>query len=146
MFSSKERPTSSGARIDTIIGKDCRFKGDLETANGSVRIDGYFEGDLHIGEDLIIGENGTIVGNIVAKNVVVAGEVKGTIEARGKLELAATARIIGDSKMAVFVVADGAFFQGQCASLPPGDLKERGRALKPDAVEDAIPIMKAKLP
>ncbi|TCL73344.1 cytoskeletal protein CcmA (bactofilin family) [Hydrogenispora ethanolica] len=146
MFSSKERP-SGGGRIETIIAKECRVKGNLETASGSVRIDGYFEGDLHIGGDLIIGESGSIVGNIIAKNVAVAGEVKGTIEARGKLELAATARIIGDTKMAVFVVADGAFFQGQCASLPSGDLKDRGRLLLTDNSEETtVSIAKLKAP
>ena len=98
-------------------------------SGGAVRVDGYFEGELHIGGDLIVGETGKIIGTIVAKNVIIAGEVRGTIEARGKLELAPTAKVFGDSKMVTLVVEDGAFIQGMCAPLPRGDLKERGKAL-----------------
>ena len=63
-------------KVDTVIGKESSFKGNLEAPAGSVRIDGYFEGELHIGGDLIIGESGNVVGNVVAKNVIVAGEDK----------------------------------------------------------------------
>jgi cytoskeletal protein CcmA (bactofilin family) len=129
---SKEKENGNVRRVDTLIGKECNIKGTLEAPGGAVRIDGYFEGDMQVGGDLIVGETGNIVGNIVAKNVLIAGQVKGTIESRGKLELAATAKVLADTKMLFLVVEDGAFLQGQCAPLPRGDLKERGRALVAD--------------
>lgn len=132
-------------KVDTVIGKESSFKGNLEAPAGSIRIDGYFEGELHIGGDLIIGESGIVVGNVVAKNVIVAGEVKGTIESRGKLELAPTAKVIGDSKMLTLIVEDGAFLQGMCAPLPKGDLKERGKVLRVDTVQE-VAAGKVKTP
>jgi cytoskeletal protein CcmA (bactofilin family) len=126
---AKEKDGFNTRKVDTLIGKESSFKGNLEAPGGAVRIDGYFEGELHIGGDLIIGENGKVIGNIVAKNIVVAGEVKGSIESRGKLELAPTAKVIGDSKMFTLVIEDGAFIQGMCAPLPRGELKERGKSL-----------------
>lgn len=129
---AKEKESYNTRRVDTLIGKECNFKGNIEAPGGAVRIDGYFEGDLNIGSDLIIGESGKVNGTLVAKNIVIAGEVKGTIEARGKLELAPTARVMGDSKMSILVVEDGAFLQGLCEPLPRGDLKERGKVLKVD--------------
>mgnify|MGYP001950337087 CR=1 FL=1 len=132
-------------KVDTVIGKESSFKGNLEAPAGSVRIDGYFEGELHIGGDLIIGESGNVVGNVVAKNVIVAGEIKGTIESRGKLELAPTAKVIGDSKMLTLIVEDGAFLQGMCAPLPKGDLKERGRVLRVDTAQE-VAVGKVKTP
>ncbi len=146
MLSSKEN-LNNAKKVDTIIGKECSFKGNLEGPGGAVRIDGYFEGELHIGGDLIIGESGNVVGNVVAKNITVAGEVKGTIEARGKLELTPSAKIYGDSKMSVLVVEDGAFLQGMCAPLPRGDIKDRGKALKAETPDDSpITLVKAKTP
>ena len=146
MIANKEI-LSNAKKIDTIIGKECSFKGNLETPGGAVRIDGYFEGELHIGGDLIIGESGNVVGNVVAKNITVAGEVNGTIEARGKLELTPTAKVIGDSKMTILVVEDGAFLQGMCEPLPRGDIKERGKSLKADTPEETnVTMIRAKTP
>ena len=124
-------------KVDTLVGKECSFKGNLEAPGGALRIDGYYEGELHIGGDLIVGESGKIAGNLVARNIIIAGEVKGTIEARGRLELAPTAKVIGDSKMVTLVVEDGAFLQGLCQPLPRGELKERGKALRVDTPVEA---------
>ncbi|TCL76318.1 cytoskeletal protein CcmA (bactofilin family) [Hydrogenispora ethanolica] len=146
MLSIKEN-ANAAKRVETIIGKECSLKGNLETPGGTVRIDGYYEGELHVGEDLVIGESGKVVGDIIAKNITVAGEVKGTIEARGKLELLPTAKIMGDSKMVVLIVEDGAYLQGTCAPLPRGDIKERGKSLKSELVDDSpISLVKAKTP
>jgi cytoskeletal protein CcmA (bactofilin family) len=133
---SREREGFNTRKVDTLVGKECSFKGNLEAPGGALRIDGYYEGELHIGGDLIVGEGGKVVGNIVARNIIIAGEVKGSIEARGKLELAPTAKVTGDSKMVTLVVEDGAFLQGMCAPLPRGDLKERGKALRVDTPEE----------
>ncbi|HOJ77266.1 MAG TPA: polymer-forming cytoskeletal protein [Bacillota bacterium] len=132
---SKKKESSGIKKGDTLIGKDFSIKGRLEAANGSVRVDGYFEGELIVGGDLIIGESGNVVGTISAKNITIAGEVQGLIEARGKLELMPTAKVMADAKMVFLIVEDGAFLQGQCEPLPRGDLKERGKALFANAAE-----------
>ena len=135
MQSSKEGINSR--KVDTLVGKECSFKGNLEAPGGALRIDGYYEGELHIGGDLIVGESGKVVGNLVARNIIIAGEVKGSIEARGRLELAPTAKVTGDSKMLTLVVEDGAYLQGLCSPMPGGDLKERGKSLRVDTPVEA---------
>jgi cytoskeletal protein CcmA (bactofilin family) len=141
----KEVSTTNIRKVDTVIGKESSFKGNLEAPGGSIRIDGYFEGELHIGGDLIVGEGGIVVGDVVAKNVIIAGEIKGTIEARGKMELAPSAKVIGDSKMITLVIEDGAYLQGMCSPLPKGDLKERGKLLRVDTPEE-VAAVKLKTP
>lgn len=135
---TKEKDGFNTRKVDTLVGKESSFKGNMEAPGGAVRVDGFFEGDLHIGGDLIVGETGKIIGTVVAKNVIIAGEVRGTIEARGKLELAPTAKVLGDSKMVTLVVEDGAFIQGMCAPLPRGELKERGKALFVTTPDEAV--------
>jgi cytoskeletal protein CcmA (bactofilin family) len=134
---SKKNETSKNGRVDTIIGKDFSFKGIMEATGGSLRIDGYYEGELCIGGDLFIGETGSVYGSIIAKNITIAGQVRGNIEARGKLELAPSAKVMADAKMVFLVIEDGAFFQGQCEPLSRDDLKERGKSLMVDSDENS---------
>ncbi len=144
---SRKETTVNPAKVETIIGKECRFKGNFEAPGGTVRIDGYYEGEFNIGGDLIVGETGCVVGNIIAKNIIVAGEIKGTVEARGKLELTPSARMTGDAKMAVLIVEDGAFLQGMCAPIPRGDIKERGKSLLAETADESpVTLVRAKTP
>ena len=117
------------AKIDTVISKNTTLRGSIE-AEGTIRVDGRFEGDLTTAGDLVVGEGGYVQGTIVAKNIIVGGQVQGKVEARGKLELTPTARVQGEIRMTLLVVEEGAFLQGNCEVLPRGDLKERGTALQ----------------
>lgn len=115
--------------VKTVIAQDTAFVGDMESS-GSIRVDGRYEGNLMVGGDLIIGENGYVQGKVSAKNISVAGKLLGEIEARGKLELVPTAYVQGQAQMMFLVVEEGAFFQGQCEPVSREDLKERGRSLQ----------------
>ncbi len=113
----RNKDNSSPVRVDTLIGRETSFKGVFETPGGAVRIDGYFEGEFYSGGDLIVGETGRVNGLLAAKNITIAGEVRGTIEAKERLELTATAKIEGETKMAVLIVEDGAFIQGETSAI-----------------------------
>ncbi|MGE5559056.1 MAG: bactofilin family protein [Bacillota bacterium] len=102
--------------VDTLIGKDTFVTGKID-AGGTIRIDGNFEGEINTSGDLVIGENGKVTGIIKAKHITVAGELHGNVEAQGKLELASTAKLIGDVKVAMFVVEEKAVFKGQCEMI-----------------------------
>ena len=102
----------------TVIGSTAHFKGSV-TSDGNLRIDGIFEGDLHIAGNLIVSESGKVVADISAQNVSVSGAVKGTIEASGRLEILSTGRVWGDISVAAFLIDEGGFFRGQ--SIMPGE-------------------------
>lgn len=122
------RQEANNRRIDTVIGKDTVFVGNIESA-GTIRVDGKIEGEVITEGDLIIGEFGAIQGKISAKNVTVAGQLVGEIEARGKLELVPTANVQGNAQIMFLVIEEGAFFQGRCEQIPRVDLKDRGKNL-----------------
>lgn len=117
------------SRVDTVIGKDTTLRGTVES-EGAIRVDGRFEGDITTAGDMFIGESGFVQGTVVAKNITIAGQLQGRIEARGRLELMPTASVQGEIKMSLLVVEEGAFLQGNCEAMPRGDLKERGKALR----------------
>ncbi len=105
--------------VDTLIGKGTKITGKLE-AGGTVRIDGFFEGEVSTEGDLVIGENGQVVAAIKARNLLVVGAIKGDVATTGQLEIAPTGRIEGDVQTARLVVEPGGLLQGHCQmSLPP---------------------------
>jgi len=126
------------SRVDTLIGKDTTLRGTVES-EGSIRVDGRFEGDITTAGDLFVGEGGFVQGTIVAKNITVAGHLQGKVEARGRLELLPTANVQGEIKMTLLVVEEGAYLQGNCEALPRGDLKERGKALRVETPPEKKP-------
>ncbi len=77
----------------TIVAAEVTMTGGL-TATGVVEIHGTIIGDVCCAE-LEIGPKGRIEGNIIANDIVVAGEVRGSIYT-SQIELRNSARIDGD--------------------------------------------------
>lgn len=112
MFKDPRKPNNS-SRIDTIIGPSSNIEGKIN-ATGTVRIDGKYTGDIFTDEDVLIGENGFINGNINAKNVSISGKVDGNIFCKGLLEILPTGSLEGDIDVKKISISDGAIFKGNC--------------------------------
>ena len=97
--------------IESIISPGVEIKGNI-TAQGSIRIDGYVEGNLNIKGDLILGENGKIKGEVKAENIIVAGKVEGTASAGTRLEIAASGAITGDINATTLIIDEGGLLDG----------------------------------
>lgn len=76
MFGSKDksptRVSDSGAarQIDTVIAEHCTLAGDLTTKN-SIKLDGRIEGTLRAEGRAIIGETGSVKGDVHAADLLV---------------------------------------------------------------------------
>jgi len=108
-----EKKDTKGTRISTILGNGTEFEGNL-TVSGSVRLDGTVNGDVKVGGALIVGAAGQITGNVEVYTAVIGGEVTGNIIAEEKVELIATAKLLGDITTKVIVIDENAVFQGRC--------------------------------
>jgi cytoskeletal protein CcmA (bactofilin family) len=97
--------------IETKIGSTAKFRGSIQ-ADGSIRVDGVYEGSIETTGNLIIGEEAKIMADITAHNVSVAGAVKGDISAN-RVEVLETGRIWGDLTVNAFTLDDGGFVSGQ---------------------------------
>ncbi|NSW84594.1 MAG: polymer-forming cytoskeletal protein [Syntrophothermus sp.] len=102
--------------IDTIISHRLTIEGNLH-GEGSIRADGIIEGDVDLRGDLIIGDKGTIKGNIQADNVLIAGRVEGSINARGRAEILASGEVQGDITCQALVIEEGGCFTGTSRML-----------------------------
>jgi cytoskeletal protein CcmA (bactofilin family) len=102
-------PVASGA--GAFIGQTMRINGDIYSKD-EIQVDGEVSGSLKSDHRLTIGETGKAEATIVAAEVVVAGTVKGNVEATRRIVLRKGANLVGDVKTAGIVIEDGAYFRG----------------------------------
>ncbi|MDU4961299.1 MAG: polymer-forming cytoskeletal protein [Sporomusaceae bacterium] len=118
MFGGKRDKPAVGAgapnsQVETVIGKDTVFKGVI-SSNSGVRIDGKLEGEIMTASDVIIGSSGVAEAQINARNAIVAGRIVGNVTITEKLELSSTAVVLGDLKVGILSVGEGAVYKGAC--------------------------------
>ena len=93
----------------SVIGSNLRVQGNLISC-GEVRIYGTIEGDVQA-TNFVLGEKGTVAGNVIADTIDVHGFVHGDITGRN-VKLKATAHVIGDTTHEVISVEKGACLDG----------------------------------
>jgi cytoskeletal protein CcmA (bactofilin family) len=97
--------------FETVIGSNTTLYGELRSQS-DVRIDGTFEGTLQIEGNVLVGETGKVNADIHARNVSVAGAVRGDIGGR-KVQLLRTARVWGNISASAITTEEGAFIDGK---------------------------------
>ncbi len=121
MLGKKKKNVESPIRVETIIGNGTSISGNLY-CKGSIRVEGQIEGgEVVAAGDVFIGKDGKVVANIKGRNIIIAGEVRGDVDAKEKLEIVPTGTLIGDIKMATLVIEDGASFKGKSESRKGSD-------------------------
>jgi len=114
MLGRKKETELSSQEVRTIVGPGCLFEGNLTLPEGLTRIDGEVIGNIKGSGGLIIGESGSVKGDLSIENVVVYGKVHGNIKARS-LEIRASGRVDGDVQVQELVVEKGAMYNGKCS-------------------------------
>lgn len=108
-----EKPTSSNTK--TIIGPSVKIEGDF-TSEDNIEVEGQVNGTLKTSQDLSVGKEAKIKAEVEAANIFVAGEIKGNIFVKDKVELASTAKISGDITTNIISIESGAVVNGKCLS------------------------------
>jgi cytoskeletal protein CcmA (bactofilin family) len=101
-----------GDTASSVIGSELHVKGTL-MCTGNMTIEGTVAGDIRGKAHVTIGESGVVAGNIYAEEVIVRGEVEGSIIAR-KVRLCRSCHVKGEVVHARLEVENGAFFEGDC--------------------------------
>lgn len=103
---------ANGAAVSSTFGNDLTIIGQHVQIISQSRlvVDGEVRGDIN-GRDIVVGENGRVLGTIVAQTVEVRGMVKGAIRG-GTVTLAPTARVDGDITKMSLIISEGAHLDG----------------------------------
>jgi cytoskeletal protein CcmA (bactofilin family) len=89
------------------------IKGEIHSQE-DLTIDGQVQGSIDVPEHrLTIGPTGTVeVDTVKAREVVIIGSLKGSIDASDKVLIRKDAQLVGDVQTSGIVIEDGAYFKG----------------------------------
>jgi cytoskeletal protein CcmA (bactofilin family) len=103
--------SGSGKGMPSIVSTDFRVVGNV-TSEGDVQLDGTIDGNVKV-KSLVIGQTGSVRGEVKADKVQIQGSVTGPIRAR-TVEIAKTAKVMGDVFYESLTVETGAVIDGAC--------------------------------
>ena len=113
MWNKETNSEKDDSQIKAYMGEDTVFNGVLNF-DGTVRIDGKFEGKVITEDTLIIGETGYLMAEITAGTVICMGRVEGTIVASKKVEIHSTSKVLGNIKSPAIDIELGGILDGNC--------------------------------
>ena len=116
MWSRKEQSeqsTEPDFENFTLLAKDVEFKG-VVNFDGTVRVDGRVEGEIHTTGTLIVGENAIIKGVVSAGVLMNSGKINGTITAVEKIQILKPGVLVGDIRTPLIAIEEGSHFHGMC--------------------------------
>jgi len=119
----------------SVIGTDLTILGDRITiiSANKLQVDGDVRGNVH-GKQVVITEEGSVVGMVCAEAIEVRGGVRGSIRAV-TVKLQATAQVEGDITHQKLSIAEGAQFDGRVKLSK--DTNELIPVLDPEIIESA---------
>ena len=134
--------SSTAAAVPTgeqaTIGKSLIVKGEL-SGSESLYIDGKVEGAINLpGNRVTVGRNGQVAANIVAREIVVLGKVRGNCQASDRVDIRSEGSLTGDVIAARISIEDGAFFKGGIDIRQPGGTDLKGGSAAPASEPVAV--------
>ncbi|HBS85433.1 MAG: hypothetical protein A2W91_16625 [Bacteroidetes bacterium GWF2_38_335] len=97
-----------------IILTGTTITGDIN-CEGNIRIDGNLTGNLNAKGKLVIGQSGSIKGEVTCRNCDISGKLEGKIVIHELLSLKSTAKLTGEIKNTNKIsIEPGAVFSGTC--------------------------------
>lgn len=125
---AEDRKVSRGGKnydksIQAFLGEGTEFKGVI-SFEGTVRVDGEFEGDVITKDTFIIGQAAKVNANIRAGVVIVMGTLDGKVEALEKCEIRVGSTVKGEIHTPKIYIEEGAVFEGACHMTGGKETKE----------------------
>lgn len=113
------------------LGASLHIKGEI-TGNEDLQIDGSVEGLVQL-EDrkLTVGASARVTADLIARDILVYGNVKGNLRARDRIEIKKDGSVVGDLTTARIMIEDGAYFKGSIEIDKTGDASDANDIDKP---------------
>jgi len=112
MFRGKNVSSNSA---DTVIGAGIIIEGTKVTGAGMFCVEGKLSGTIDITGRVLLGQSGTIEGDIHADSAMLSGEFTGNLFISNTLHLTSTAVVTGEVTSGKMIVDEGAVLSGTCS-------------------------------
>src|SRR5215469_14094704 len=127
------RPTPAADDVEApripVLGKTLLFRGEL-TAEEDVILQGRVEGSIRHARNLIIGTDGSVLGDVYASHLTVEGLVEGDLHCTEAVIVRATAQVRGNIFAPRVGIMEGATFNGR-VEMDPGAAAQGNPRPKP---------------
>jgi cytoskeletal protein CcmA (bactofilin family) len=107
MSKAKEAATYASSTQHNVLATGTNLKGEISSEE-DFRIDGCIEGKIFCHGKIIVGQSGSIIGDINCTNMEVFGQITGNITCKDTLVLRATCRMTGNIRMQIIEIEPGA--------------------------------------
>jgi cytoskeletal protein CcmA (bactofilin family) len=98
------------------VSRSLKFRGEI-SGQGDFFFDGEFEGKIHLEDGTFtVGPNARVNAEIEARQIIVRGEVIGTIKAHERVHILSTAKLTGNMETCGIVIEDGAELHSKVAT------------------------------
>jgi cytoskeletal protein CcmA (bactofilin family) len=95
-----------------IVGGGVCVHGEI-SGNEDLLVEGVVEGMIQLGDGVLtVAATGRVAADVVAREVVVYGEMRGNIAARERIEIRKDALMVGDVSTGRIIIEEGADFKG----------------------------------
>jgi cytoskeletal protein CcmA (bactofilin family) len=129
------KDTPKGAKMavksensNCVIGEGSVFEGRFYV-NGSILIEGKFEGDIKTDEQLVVGPTGKVKTDIYARKVIISGTLIGNIHATEEVNLMASGKVLGNISTPKLTVENGVLTEGK-VTITGGSSEAMSKAIK----------------
>lgn len=112
-----------------VLGKTLLFRGEL-TAEEDVILQGRVEGSIRHARNLIIGPDGSVLGDVYASHLTVEGLVEGDLHCSEAVVVRATAQVRGNIFAPRVGITEGATFNGR-VEMDPNAAAEHAANARP---------------
>ncbi len=113
LFTEKGAGAGSGDGVAglSIIGTGMRVVGDV-SADGVVKVEGTVVGTVQAAKQVLVAKGGEVEGDVITREAIIGGEVRGAVYAEERVELQATSVIHGDIATKKLFVQEGGEING----------------------------------
>jgi len=103
-------------QLNGLIDRGCNLDGKL-TFEGTVQINGGFRGEILSDGILVVGSDANIDGKVEVDSIVIEGNVRGVVVAKGRIELRQGGKLTAEISTPALIIEEGAIFHGQSTML-----------------------------
>ena len=108
-----------------VVGVGLLFKGQI-SGNDDLLVDGSMEGSIQLGGGMLtVGSSGKLTADVVAREVVVYGKLRGNVAARERIDIKKDGSVVGDLTTGRIAIEDGANFKGSVEIVKAVDAVSR---------------------
>lgn len=107
-----QKTTVASSTPTAVIGPKIRFKGEL-VGEEDLLVQGQIDGTIDLRDNnLIVGKQGTVKANVLAKTIIIEGNVEGDIYGKEHIAIKSSSNVKGNVVADRVTLEDGAKFKG----------------------------------